>query len=298
MSVSTEIVPALLMAEIRRQHEAAQDAFRSAVEHAIRCGELLAEAKAQLPHGGWGAWLAENFPASDRTARGYMRLAAHAEEVNRQGLADLGIEGALRELAAPRDDLNAAPDEEAEGKIEELRWILWREDWRRDTGEPAPPDPRGLWEWLQEGPLYADLLGCIGGWALDPSNLEDWHCRYMLESVAPEALLRTANHPPPPPSYEPQAAPAREGELGRIRVEANRILGWNRRVEANAGQLIADFDRLGWPWDGEIDAEEARRLMVERGGDRREWDDEDVRHWAVGYTHSRFQVPHWDREAA
>lgn len=86
---------------IRYEHDAATTAARTAIEHAIRCGELLADAKAQVPHGGWAGWLAEHFPASDRTARGYMRLAAHAEQVDRQGLADLGIEGALRQLAAP-----------------------------------------------------------------------------------------------------------------------------------------------------------------------------------------------------
>lgn len=94
--------PAELTTEIATEHEAAQSAFRSAVEHAIRCGELLIEAKAQLPHGGWGEWIAGNFPASDRTARGYMRLARYGEEVNRQGLADLGIEVALKQLAAPK----------------------------------------------------------------------------------------------------------------------------------------------------------------------------------------------------
>lgn len=96
-------VTAAIEARIREEHEAAQRAARTALDHAIRCGQLLAEAKSQLPHGAWGNWLAEHFPASPRTARGYMRLAEHREELNRQGLADLGIEGALRQLAAPRE---------------------------------------------------------------------------------------------------------------------------------------------------------------------------------------------------
>lgn len=88
-----------LIASIRREHQLAQDAFQSAVEHAVRCGELLNEAKAQVPHGAWLPWLNEHFPASHRTAQGYMRLARHAADA--QALAHLGIEGALRSLAAP-----------------------------------------------------------------------------------------------------------------------------------------------------------------------------------------------------
>lgn len=108
---------------IQVEHEAAQSAFRTAVEHAIRCGELLVEAKAQARHGEWGPWLEENFPASQRTAQGYMRLAVRAEDA--QALAHLGIEGALRQLAAPKAPgaNNGGPAgelEEIDAELEEL----------------------------------------------------------------------------------------------------------------------------------------------------------------------------------
>ena len=98
MTATTGTIAMSLAQDIRREHEAAQQAFASAVEHAVRCGELLAEAKAQVRHGAWLPWLAENFPASVRTAQGYMRLAAQPDT---QALAHLGIEGALRQLALP-----------------------------------------------------------------------------------------------------------------------------------------------------------------------------------------------------
>jgi len=98
VTAATDTIAMSLAQDIRREHEAAQQAFASAVEHAVRCGELLAEAKAQVRHGAWLPWLAENFPASVRTAQGYMRLAAQPDT---QGLAHLGIEGALRQLAVP-----------------------------------------------------------------------------------------------------------------------------------------------------------------------------------------------------
>ncbi|MFN8131162.1 MAG: DUF3102 domain-containing protein [Solirubrobacteraceae bacterium] len=106
------VVATGLAGEIRAEHEAAQAAFGAAVGHAIRAGQLLTEAKAQVPHGEWIPWLEENFPAGKRTAQGYMRLAANAEEA--QALAHLGIEGALRQLAAPRPaaTVDADPQEE------------------------------------------------------------------------------------------------------------------------------------------------------------------------------------------
>ena len=92
------IVPSLAT-RINHEHERCAAAAQTAIGHAIAAGELLIEAKGSVGHGGWSAWLAANFAASDRTAQGYMRLARHAKT---QGLADLGVEGALRQLAAPR----------------------------------------------------------------------------------------------------------------------------------------------------------------------------------------------------
>jgi hypothetical protein len=90
-----------LAAEIRREVEEAERAWHDAVSHAIRAGELLLEAKGQVKHGQWLLWLKANFPGSARSAQGYMRLARHVEDA--QALAHLGVEGALRQLAAPRE---------------------------------------------------------------------------------------------------------------------------------------------------------------------------------------------------
>jgi hypothetical protein len=87
-----------LAAEINREAGLAERAWSSALEHALRAGELLMNAKAQLPHGEWLPWLQANFKGSVRTAQSYMRLSAHP---NTQALAHLGIEGALKEIATP-----------------------------------------------------------------------------------------------------------------------------------------------------------------------------------------------------
>jgi hypothetical protein len=88
--------------ELRQEVEAAELAWRDAVGHAIRAGELLTEAKAQVKHGEWLPWLEANFPGAPRTAQDYMRLAANAEDARRA--AHLGVKGALAELAAPAED--------------------------------------------------------------------------------------------------------------------------------------------------------------------------------------------------
>ena len=93
------MVPSLA-ARINHEHERCASAAKTAIGHAITAGELLIEAKAAVGHGGWSAWLEENFAASARTAQGYMRIARHSKT---QELADLGVEGALRQLAAPRE---------------------------------------------------------------------------------------------------------------------------------------------------------------------------------------------------
>jgi hypothetical protein len=184
----------------------------------------------------------------------------------------LGIEGALRELAAPRDDLNAAPDE-AEGKIEELRWVLWREDWRRDTGEPAPPDPAGLLAWLATGPFALRLP------EVDPLDL---HCGYVL-GLAPQARLRTGKTPPPPPSFEPDE----DDTVCHLR--------WRADVERNFGRILLNFDRLGygdgqeWGVKWTVNVAGAREVLQEGAPD--EWTDEDYRNCARGHVASILSPP-------
>jgi hypothetical protein len=95
--------------EINAEHRAFAGTFRKAVEHGIRCGELLAEAKGQCKHGAWLPWLNENFEGSVRTAQGYMRLYDNRVEVRAkaQDVAHLSMSGALKELAAPVSNIPA-----------------------------------------------------------------------------------------------------------------------------------------------------------------------------------------------
>ncbi len=87
------------------EHRACEEAATTALSHAMNAGDLLTGAKARLPHGAFGAWLEANFAGSGRTARAYMRVARHRDELEaqRQRSATLSLDGALRALSAPVD---------------------------------------------------------------------------------------------------------------------------------------------------------------------------------------------------
>jgi hypothetical protein len=94
-----------LAAEIADEHAAALAAASEALTHARRAGELLLEAKARVPHGSWGPWLEEHFPASARTARLYMSVAERWEELpaGDQNGNGLPLRAAARLLSKPRE---------------------------------------------------------------------------------------------------------------------------------------------------------------------------------------------------
>lgn len=107
--------PRALVTRINEEHAKCEVAARNALEHAFTVGELLADAKAQVPHGQWASWVKTNCDFSLRTAQGYMRIAARADELGgkTQRVAHLPIRRALALLSSPlnsREPLEAAKD--------------------------------------------------------------------------------------------------------------------------------------------------------------------------------------------
>jgi hypothetical protein len=82
--------------------------IRRGLLHALAAGELLTEAKAQLPHGQWESWLA-TIDLPPRTAQHYMRLAKHADVIKSANVADLTVTYALRMLAPPNPEPEPKP---------------------------------------------------------------------------------------------------------------------------------------------------------------------------------------------
>lgn len=90
---------------INAEHEQAYEKARDALHHARRAGELLLEAKQQVGHGGWGAWRQANCTFSERSAQGYMRLAANWDTLPKSatGVADLPLREALAMLSPQQE---------------------------------------------------------------------------------------------------------------------------------------------------------------------------------------------------
>ncbi len=112
---------ATITRDIERAHTAAAGAMRDAVSHAVRAGELLAQAKASLAHGDFGAFCAA-LPFAATTARGYMRLAA-LRPAERQRIADLPLRTALLQIAK----LRAASISSPEVPLGSFGVSIWRE---------------------------------------------------------------------------------------------------------------------------------------------------------------------------
>ena len=67
--------PLQMVAEINRQHILAGSSRDQAVEHAIRCGQLLLAQKDALPHGTFMEWITINCDFEQSTATRYMTAA-------------------------------------------------------------------------------------------------------------------------------------------------------------------------------------------------------------------------------
>ncbi|MGE3180796.1 MAG: DUF3102 domain-containing protein [Phycisphaerae bacterium] len=92
--------------KINYEHRQAEQSARTALQHAMRCGELLAEAKAKLPHGEFSQWVEAHCDFALRTGQAYMRLHSHRAELDekRNGVAHLNVRDALTMLAEPKSD--------------------------------------------------------------------------------------------------------------------------------------------------------------------------------------------------
>ena len=80
--------PLKVLVPLIKEELAAGDA--AAMEHYRRAGEMLLEAKAQVPHGKWGHWILNNFKLSQTTATIYMNLARKENYSSTKNFTSLG----------------------------------------------------------------------------------------------------------------------------------------------------------------------------------------------------------------
>lgn len=76
--IVTKNLPVPTADEINKAHQFARESAGMAVEHAIRCGQLLAAKKAELRHGEFEQWVEANCEFAPRAARKYMQVAGKA----------------------------------------------------------------------------------------------------------------------------------------------------------------------------------------------------------------------------
>ena len=118
--------------EIRALHIEIDGLARTALDKAIRIGELLTEQKAAIAHGEWLPWIKGNCPFSARAASDYMNFWERRDELKSARLADLAE--ARRLLVQPRAPSwsEMTPEEVirrfVDGSLEEVR-LVSSEDW-------------------------------------------------------------------------------------------------------------------------------------------------------------------------
>lgn len=92
-----------LAERINKEYRMCVEAGRSAVEHAMNCGELLRQAQEAADDGDWLRWLRENFEGSKSTAYDYIKLAKNRGyiEAEFQRAGNLSLRHALALISPP-----------------------------------------------------------------------------------------------------------------------------------------------------------------------------------------------------
>lgn len=93
------------------EHRLCVQSAEGMAEHAIKAGEALNQAKAQVRRGEWLSWLRDNFVASEDTAEIYMKVARNSERA--RNVESSSIRGALKAIGGDPSvaHLSSAKDE-------------------------------------------------------------------------------------------------------------------------------------------------------------------------------------------
>jgi Protein of unknown function (DUF3102) len=179
----------MLAALIRAEHAATAESLKQSVQHAMAAGDALIEAKAQVPHGRWLPWLADNCDLSERSAQLYMRIANNRNAIEAKyasGIADLNLNQAaallflsseVKQLFAFVSELkNTTSSEEA------IQLCL-----KHGVGLVSRPDPEAgkSDEEIREWHLFILYLVRKCGWHPEPASAHvEWVVQRPFQNVA------------------------------------------------------------------------------------------------------------------
>lgn len=76
-----------LIADVREEYAKLEQHTGTMVERMIALGEKITILKARVPHGGWGAFIRENFKFSERFARETMQFWDHRNELAKRKMS-------------------------------------------------------------------------------------------------------------------------------------------------------------------------------------------------------------------
>jgi hypothetical protein len=94
MNAVLKLVATVTPEDVNEAHRLARSSAESAVQYAIRCGELLLAKKAELEHGEFMPWVETNCEFSTRHARRYMEAASKPDtRVRFESLRELLSDG-------------------------------------------------------------------------------------------------------------------------------------------------------------------------------------------------------------
>lgn len=157
------------------------DSWRDAVAGIVRTGQLLAEAKAALPHGEFTAMVREQLPFTPRTAQRLMRIGAHPV------LADPTHGSLLPVSWRTLDELAKLPEPVLRRALADGRV---RPDMRRDEAHALRPEPKAA----SREPMPFPAQGSYGTILADPSWLHSGEALEDLLALSVEAIAAEHAH--------------------------------------------------------------------------------------------------------
>ena len=190
-----------LAAIARDAHWQVERLAGESIDNALRAGLALNEAKKRLGHGKWLPWLSENVGISERTARRYMRVDHHRDELaNRPRHGRFEHPAAEAMLATVSDAVG--PDESQE-----------------PTASP-PPEQRQAPDVAKQADLVDDADVDYGEDDYDPGEQE--------QDARPVAEVQPASTPARTPL--PPVIPTPSGTRHRPRTATTTTARTARRV--------------------------------------------------------------------